>query len=344
MQSQAQQKLQKLQKSASDFANQPPPPPRIDAPTIWRRGNARLLDYGRDIQGPPKAYALLVPSLINRHYILDLSEKLSFARYLGTQGIYPLLLDWGDPGEVESGYDMADYVENVLLPALSFASTTTGHPIQLLGYCLGGVLALAATQLAPNHQVQSLALLATPWDFLSEDSQTIRLPQAQIELITRQIQAAPTVPPLLWQWLFMLRQPFAFEQKCRKYDELTGKAEKERFMLVERWLNDGVPMASPAALDCLIHWAQENQLHTGKWRVGNTIINPNSITQPCFIAIPNQDTIVPTGCATPLATQIPHATLCTPNSGHIGMIAGRKAKRELWEPYVAFIKHNSPLK
>ncbi len=42
-----------------------------EPPTIWRRGAARMLDYG-GLGGPPGQPVFMVPSLVNRYYILDL--------------------------------------------------------------------------------------------------------------------------------------------------------------------------------------------------------------------------------------------------------------------------------
>src|ERR1700730_3414824 len=48
-------------------------------PVLWRKGTTRLLDYGGDTAGP---VILVVPSLINRLYVLDLLPERSFLRYL----------------------------------------------------------------------------------------------------------------------------------------------------------------------------------------------------------------------------------------------------------------------
>ena len=76
-----------------------------------REGCSRLLDYGAapeaaDPAGPP---VLVVPSLINRAYILDLAPGRSLLRWLAAQGLRPLLLDWGAPGPAEAGFGLEDY-------------------------------------------------------------------------------------------------------------------------------------------------------------------------------------------------------------------------------------------
>jgi polyhydroxyalkanoate synthase len=60
----------------------------VQAPVLWSQGTTRLLDYraGRD----PKAPRLLViPSLVNRYYILDLEAEASFLRWCAAQGMAP---------------------------------------------------------------------------------------------------------------------------------------------------------------------------------------------------------------------------------------------------------------
>ncbi|MEX2407745.1 MAG: alpha/beta fold hydrolase, partial [Rhodovibrionaceae bacterium] len=105
-----------------------------------------------------------MPSLINRAYILDLRERQSFLRWLAGHGFRPLLLDWGAPGEAERGFTLTDYIAGRLSAALDVVLAETGARPALLGYCMGGTLALALAQLRQDS-VRALALLAAPWDF-----------------------------------------------------------------------------------------------------------------------------------------------------------------------------------
>ena len=146
-----------------------------EAPTIWRSGSVRLLDYGQSVENP-KQIVLFVPSLINRYYILDLEEKRSFLRFLASQGIYPLVLDWGEPSEADSNLTTADYVEKILIPAVKFVAEIWKKPFSIAGYCMGGVMALAAAKTARKY-ISSLALLATPWDFSAPEFSAFRLPE-----------------------------------------------------------------------------------------------------------------------------------------------------------------------
>jgi polyhydroxyalkanoate synthase len=105
--------------------------PRARVPVRWRHGAARLLDYGRSGVGPA---VLIVPSLINRYYILDLLRERSFVRHLTAAGLRPLVLDWGEPGAAERGFGLSDYITLPLEEALAAAARLAEGPVALLGY------------------------------------------------------------------------------------------------------------------------------------------------------------------------------------------------------------------
>ena len=131
-----------------------------DPPTVWREGPARLLDYGAagdaGSRGRP---VLFVPSLINRHYILDLSGTCSLMRWMADRGIRPLLLDWGSTGPLERRFTLTDFVAGRLERALNAVlELGCGRPA-LVGYCMGGLLTTALAQRRPRD-IAGLALLA----------------------------------------------------------------------------------------------------------------------------------------------------------------------------------------
>ena len=135
-------------------------PPPLDAGDGRPAGD---LDRGRVAPARlrrRRADVLFVPSLVNRAYVLDLTPERSLMRWLPGQGFRTLLLDWGWPGEAERHFTLTDYVAGRLERALMAAP----GPVVLAGYCMGGLLALAAALRRPDR-VRALALLATPWDF-----------------------------------------------------------------------------------------------------------------------------------------------------------------------------------
>src|SRR6185369_16665653 len=86
------------------------------AKIVWTGGGARLLDYG---SGDEAHVVLLIPSLVNRCYILDLLPRRSLAAFLAAAGIRPLLFDWGDIVGEEFGFDLGDFVVKRVEPAFA---------------------------------------------------------------------------------------------------------------------------------------------------------------------------------------------------------------------------------
>ncbi len=81
---------------------------------------------------------VLVPSLINPPDVMDLTPRRSLLRHLLREGHDAYLLDWGEPDAADRDSDLADHVESQLLPILAHFS----RPPILIGYCLGGTLAI----------------------------------------------------------------------------------------------------------------------------------------------------------------------------------------------------------
>ena len=87
-------------------------------------------------------------------------------RWLAGQGLRPLLLDWGTPGPAEASFDLAAYGTERLVPALLEARRLAGGPVPVMGYCMGGTLAVGLAARRPDD-VSALLTIGAPWDFTS---------------------------------------------------------------------------------------------------------------------------------------------------------------------------------
>lgn len=252
-----------------------------DPPTIWREGGSRLLDFGR--AGDPPV--LFVPSLVNRAYVLDLAPGRSFLRWLAAQGTRPLLLDWGWPEAAERRFTLTDYVAGRLDRALMAIDT----PVVLAGYCMGGLLAVAAAERRPER-VRGLALLATPWDFHAANPEQAKLLGQTLPLLEPALHFADTMPVDLLQMLFALLDPGSVAAKYRAFGRLDQGSDRAwQFVALEDWLNDGVPLAAPVARECLGGWYGENLPARGEWRIAGLPVEPAALSVPGFVAVPGRD-------------------------------------------------------
>ena len=305
-----------------------------DYTVLWQRGSARLLDL--DPENTEGVAIFCIPSLINKYYILDLYPDVSFAQHLKAQGFRPLILDWGVPGDHEIDFTTADYITSHALDALQTLREQHDGPIAVLGYCMGGVFALALTQLAQLF-VDALILLATPWDFSAKDTPRILLePAAQLSL-RQWIRQLNPVPPIVTQTVFHLINPWHVQEKYRDFITLRGE-ERTHFLALEQWVNDGTPLPQKVAEECFVDWPQGNMLANHQWKVGRKWIEPAAITCPTLCVIPTRDMVVPQGVAKPLAAALTRADTLYPDAGHVGMVAGRRAKDVLWNPLSGWLK------
>ncbi len=336
--------------SFAPFASDSPLPPQQDAPAwlegvqkyqhsgyirppcmhevIWQSAQVRCLKIhnNADDNAP---IALLVPSLINRHYILDLTKELSLTGYLA-KNAHIYILDWSTPEAGDANHDAAYYTTHYLGNVIHHLYHMHQRPLTLIGYCIGGLLALAAA-LHKKDYVNALALLATPWDFHASAKQKSVYSEAQAQLTNTWCSTMPLMPGAYLSWLFYLTDPQAFERKYQHFSSLHHESSAyARFIAVEHWVNDTVPLTRAFAQECLIDWAQHNKTALLEWHVDNQIIDPSQLTCPIFIAAPQHDRIVPPETSLAIKKHVSNATTLTPDTGHIGMIIGSKRHEELW--------------
>lgn len=274
-----------------------------------------LRDYGG--MGRPTVF---VPSLINPPNVLDLDRDNSLLRWLATQGVRPLLLDWGRPVPDERDLGVAGHVETLLVPLLA----ALGEPVNLAGYCLGGTMALAA---AARHPVASLTLIAAPWHFDGFP------PQSRSGLLSLWEAAQPTaerlgvLPMEVLQTSFWQLDPARTVTKFERFATLDPESAAARgFVALEDWANDGPPLTYGAGRELLVHMFGANRPGAGEWMVGGAPVDPSAITCPVLDIASTTDRIVPAASAARLGTTL------SLDLGHVGMIVGRRARELLWKP------------
>lgn len=287
-----------------------------EAPIAARKGRAVLRDYGGS--GPP---AVFVPSLINPPIILDLSERNSLLRWLAGQGVRPLLVDWGDPSQTGDTQDIAEHVRSLLLPLLR----ELREPVHLVGYCLGGTMALAAA--AQSHPL-SLTLIASPWHFSGFRT------RARSEIGELWQSARPSaerlglVPMEVLQAGFWRLDPARTVAKYEAFAALHPESEQARsFVALEDWANAGAPLTYGAGRELFEDMIGADVTGQGRW-LG---VDPAALKVPTLEFVSASDRIVPAATS----PKLPNQRLL--GLGHVGMIVGSRARDQLWEPLAAML-------
>lgn len=305
-------------------------------PVLWAQGTTRLLDY-RNPEFPGGLPVLVIPSLVNRAYILDLTARRSLMRDLARRGLAPFLVDWDAPGDEEMEFTLDDYVAGRLAGALDAVIEATGRTPALVGYCMGGNLALALACLHPD-KVASLTLMATPWDFHADDRGYGELMRAMAGPLGGVIDAAGQAPVDLINAMFASLDANLAARKFAAFTRLKRRSARARdFVALEDWANDGVPLAPRVARQCLFGWYGDNDTALGKWTIAGRRILPQAVTMPCLVMVPERDRIVPPESSLSLATKIPGARVMRVRGGHVGMLLSARAKTEVYAPLAKWL-------
>lgn len=290
------------------FAAAPAAPIRQPRPALFRNDGAALRDCGGE--GPT---VVLVPSPINPPDILDLDGERSLASALAASGARVLLLDWGSAAERRE-HDLGEHVAAILQPLL----LQVGEPVALLGYCLGGTLALAAAQRVP---VRRVATLATPWRFAAYP---ISAREGLADMLARAAPIAQDLgqlPMEVLQSAFWSLDPAGVVAKFAAFAGLDPTSVKAReFVVLEEWANGGEPLPWLAAVELIDALFRDDQAARGTWCIAGQAVSAMARV-PTLHLVAAHDRITPAAAAPPGERWL----LAT---GHVGLAIGTAARRD----------------
>jgi polyhydroxyalkanoate synthase len=303
------------------YQSAPRPPRARVAPARFRKGAARLRDLGG--AGRPVVF---IPSLINPPSVLDISPERSLVRWIAAQGFRTWLVDWGSPPPSDRDLDVAGHITDRLLPLLS----KLDEPPILVGYCLGGTMALAA---AASSRVAGVATLAAPWRFAGYGE------QGRADMLALWDAAQPAcaqlglVPMEVLQAGFWKLDPARTIAKYERFGALDPDSDAARdFVALEDWANAGEPLTYAAGAELFEALIAEDRPGRGLWSVGGATVDPHTLACPAVEFVSLTDRIVPA------ATAIGLPDRRDLGAGHVGMIVGSRAREQVWEPLAEWLR------
>ena len=164
---------------------------------VLRNRLIELIRYDAQTKTVYPEPVFIVPSWINKYYILDLSPHNSMVRYLVEQGHTVYVLSWLNPDAADHDLTMDDYLRLGPFDALRRIAepSTKPTPVQAVGYCLGGtLLAIAAAALERDGIVvgakhlaplKTITLLAAQTDFSEPGELGLFIDSSQIDLLRK---------------------------------------------------------------------------------------------------------------------------------------------------------------
>ena len=321
----AQKKLETMVKGIQMYQQSDYIVKRPETEMIWQQEGVTLSCLKGAEHKKNQETILLVPSLINKAYILNLTHNCSMLKYFTENGFNTYMLSWKEFDAQHSQTTTEMLVSEQLLPAIEYLYQHNNARINTLGYCMGGTL-LQANSDKIEALVNKTVLLAAPWDFH----------HSKFNLTKRVRTWAPSILPLIkergilpsnWiQALFATIDPKGSGEKFIRFSQMNQNSEQAKlFIAVEDWLNDPVNIPGPVAQSCI-----------EKWFIENMLIRRANHTNKILIMASHKDKLVPYESA--IVARGSNTDVIAAKTGHIGLIAGKKAQADVWYPILKWLK------
>jgi polyhydroxyalkanoate synthase subunit PhaC len=341
--------LARLPRATFEFANvilTTPDAPIGQAPrdVVWTHRGTTLYRY-RSNRREHAIPVLLVFALINRPEIFDLRPGSSFVEFLLAEGFDVFLVDWGAPDEEDSEMGLAEFVCDELHWAVRETLRAAGEEeLTLLGWCIGGTLCAIYCALHPAGGVRNAVLLTTPIDPSSSlYALWVGHDEFDVDLIAERYRA---VPGAGIDWANKLMKPvtnYATTYRRLFQNILDGKDVRESYQAMAKWVTDNPPFPSRAYREWITWMYKENRLVTGRLRLRSERVDLARIEQNLLVVTAGADHIAPPDGTVPLLDLVSSedVTYLERQGGHIGLMAGSKAKHEIWPELADWLRERS---
>jgi polyhydroxyalkanoate synthase len=293
-----------------------------------------LTDKRRTTDGAP---VLLVPPLAAPPSCFDLRRGCSLVEHLAAGGHRVYAVDYGAIGFGDRDLGLEHWICGVLPPAIRAASEDAGEEVAVVGWCLGGIMALLSVADDPALPVDALGLIASPFDFTRVRLMAPIRPVANLTggavgtFFYRLMGGVPT--PLVRTGFQLssidkyLTKPWAIATHISDRDFLAQMEAVDHFT--------ANMLAYPGrTFGQLYHrFFRVNDLADGHLALSDHEIDVADVEVPVLVVAGESDTLAPRQAVHHLAELLPNAPdveLRTAPGGHLGVLAGRSARKTTW--------------
>jgi polyhydroxyalkanoate synthase len=293
---------------------------------------------------------LLVPPLAAPTICFDLRRGCSLAEHLLGLGHPTYLLEYGPIGFSDRDLGLEHWVQDVIPTAIEKVSRHAGgEPVQVVGWCLGGIMSLLAMAARPDLPVNSIAAVASPIDFsqlrlFAPIRGLSNLTGGVLETaIYRVLGGAPA--PIVKRAFQLsaldkyLTKPAAVALNLHDRDFLAQIEAVDRFTA-------NMHAYPGRTFGQLYHrFFRVNDLADGHLHLGHHDLELADVPVPVLAVAGKADTLAPPAAVhhvRTLLTGAPEVQLKTGPGGHLGVLTGRSAAATTWRWIDEFFARHEP--
>jgi len=300
---------------------------------LINRGTLSLYHYRPMASEIYRIPLLLVMATTNRAYIFDLAPGQSLVEYLLKAGYDVYVMDWNPPRADEANLQLEDYTLKFIPECVRRVQEDSGvDDINIIGYCMGGVLSTVYAALHADGPMQNLVCFTTPVDFSK-----MALFQAWSDKkhfnIDKMVDATGIVPANVITGGFdALRPTGRVTGTLRLWDNLWNDEYVRQYRMMDRWGTETLPVAGAYFKQTIKSLMWDNGLYNGTLTVGGRKVDLKKIKVPLLSVVAEHDHIVPYDCAHPLMDKVGSTDKeeVMLKGGHVSLVAGPNAVKRLW--------------
>jgi polyhydroxyalkanoate synthase len=262
---------------------------------VYKNHLIELIQYQAQTDTVYKEPILILPAWIMKYYILDLSPHNSLVKWLVAKGHTVFMVSWKNPDGGDRNLSMDDYYRLGAMAALDVVSTLMPKTkIHLMGYCLGGTLALltaAAMGAHDDKRIKSLTLLAAQGDFTEAGELMLFITESEVAFLEN----------MMWDQGYLdTKQMAGSFQMLRAYDLIWSKMLQDYLHGTRRglidllaWNADATRMPYKMHSEYLEKLFLNNDFASGRYMVEGHPVVAENIRQPAFIVSTEKDHVAP---------------------------------------------------
>ncbi len=314
---------------------------------VWTHRGTTLYRY-RSAQRTHAIPMLLVFALINRPEIFDLRPGGSLVEFLLGEGFDVFLVDWGVPGEEDAEMGLENYVCEELHWAVRETLRASGAAeLSLVGWCIGATLCAMYCGLErgdTQSPVRNLVLLTMPID--GRGSRYATWVGDEDFDVERVAEAWRVIPGQAVDFANKLLKPVPnFWTTYRRVAQgiSNGAFSRDSYQPMAKWVADNPPFPGRAWAQWIRLMYRDDALARGRVRLRERRVDLARIDQNLLVVTAAADHIAPRAGTMPIFDLVSSedVTHLDRPGGHIGLIAGSAAAKEIWPDLASWLAERS---
>jgi polyhydroxyalkanoate synthase len=299
------------------------------------------------------APVLLVPPLAAPASCFDLRKGCSLAEHLLARGYPAYLVDYGPISFNDRDLGLEHWVDEVIPKAVRAVSEDSGgQDVQVVGWCLGGIMALLASAGDRALPISSMSLIASPFDF---EKLMLSAPIRRLadltggRLVSGLYRALGGAPATLVSLGF---RATAIDRYVTKPVWIAQNLDNRELLAHMEAVDDYMAnmLAYPGrTFGQLYHrFFRVNELAQGTVQLtGDRTIALDAVTEPVLAVAGKSDILAPVPAVLAVEDLLPGAAeveVHVAPGGHLGVLTGRSAIETTWNHLDDFLARHDTAK